>query len=163
CSPSFTWVVEPTVHGPAGAMAQGVGVPLAAAVRMAQVPNGGMFAPGLQSMTVAASWLSIVYFVWLSTTRLAGALPQVHCSVAPITTACGMTTPLAHRAPAPASAPAPTEPSSASCSPIIISLAWTGDALDGGAGARGGLSELTFTDVPVMLTLPAASMSICPP
>src|SRR5205807_1240941 len=52
--------------------------------------NGGMLAPGLKSMIVAASLSSIVCFVWLSTTSLAGALPQEHCSVAPMTTAFGM-------------------------------------------------------------------------
>jgi hypothetical protein len=35
-------------------MAQGVGTPLAAAVRIVQVPNGGMLVPGLKSMIVAA-------------------------------------------------------------------------------------------------------------
>src|SRR5438128_850848 len=65
CSPTLTCVVEPRSHGPVGTIAQGVAMPLAAAVRMAQVQNGGMLEPGLQSLMVAASLLSIVYLVWL--------------------------------------------------------------------------------------------------
>jgi hypothetical protein len=68
----------------------GTGKPAAAAVSTLQVPNGGTFTMGTWSMTVAASWWLTFAWNWLVTTSWEGALPQVHCRVAPITTACGM-------------------------------------------------------------------------
>ncbi len=49
--PILTTEVEPGAHGPAGASAQGVGVPEAADVRTEPLPNGGILAGALGGLT----------------------------------------------------------------------------------------------------------------
>src|SRR3954471_3516365 len=75
--------VEPGAHGPVGAGTHGVGVPIAAAVSVAQTPNGGTFTFGATSMMVAASRLLTLHFTWLVTASADGAAPQVHMNLAP--------------------------------------------------------------------------------
>jgi hypothetical protein len=86
-------VGAPTTHGAGVTGIQGMGVntPKAAAVAAATMglaidehtPNGGMLAIGMLSMMVAAGVPVITQFTG-STTRLLGAAPKLHWSIAPI-------------------------------------------------------------------------------
>src|SRR3954447_26060674 len=90
--PTIT-VGAPTTHGAGVAGTHGIGVrtPSAAAVAAATVgfaielhiPNGRMFVIGILSMMVATGVASIQRFTG-RTTRLDGATPKLHCSIAPI-------------------------------------------------------------------------------
>jgi len=82
---------------------QGIGVrtPIAADVAEAtdgfaseaHIPKGMMFTMGWLSMIVASGWFPVVTLLTGSTTRLLGAKPKLHCSVAPLQTCCGMSAP----------------------------------------------------------------------
>ena len=75
---------------------QGIGVrtPNAAAVAEATVgfeglvhmPNGTMFVMGWKSMMVAAGWLLVMTRCAGITIMEEGAMPKLHCSVAPLQT-----------------------------------------------------------------------------
>jgi hypothetical protein len=92
-------VGTPGTHGAtvAGTHGMGVRTPSAAAVAAATVgfdgdehmPNGMMFTNGLLSMMLASGVIVIVRFCG-STTRLLGAAPKLHCSIAPIQTCIAM-------------------------------------------------------------------------
>lgn len=82
------------VHGP------GVSTPSAAAVSAAvagfvsdmQTPNGMMFTNGLWSMMLAIGFFSAITLLAGSTVIGAGAAPNVHMRLSPITTGCAMPT-----------------------------------------------------------------------
>jgi len=85
--PINTTDVDPGDQGPEGAGTHGVGVPDAAAVRILQFPNGGIFATGAKSCMVAASCPPILTVLWLVTQSEPGLAPLGHMSAAPFTTA----------------------------------------------------------------------------
>jgi hypothetical protein len=89
-------VVEPGVHGAVKTGIHGIGVktPSAAAVAAATVglaidwhiPNGITFTSGLLSITVATG-ITFITFSCGNTFKTEGAIPKVHCKVAPPHTA----------------------------------------------------------------------------
>jgi len=91
-SPSNT-VGAPGVQGAGVTGTQGIGVntPIAAAVadataglaKLVHIPNGMMFTNGLLSMTLAAAMLPVIILLRGNTTKVLGASPKLHCSVAP--------------------------------------------------------------------------------
>jgi hypothetical protein len=92
-------VMDPGTHGAVVTGMQGMGVstPKAAAVALAtiglamlwHIPNGGMFTMGMWSMIVADGVMVVVMFLG-RTTRVLGAIPKLHCIIAPIVTSLGM-------------------------------------------------------------------------
>jgi hypothetical protein len=93
--PPISTVGDPGVHGVVTGMhGAGVSTPSAAAVSDATIgllnevhmPNGGMFAIGMQSVIVATGRLTAIVFLAGGTTSVDGASPNVHMIVEPITT-----------------------------------------------------------------------------
>ena len=98
--PPRVTVAAPGTHGDVVTGMQGIGVstPSAAAVAAAtdgfagdmHMPNDMMFTIGTWSMMFASGWFPVLTRFTGSTTRLLGAIPMAHCSVAPLQTCCGM-------------------------------------------------------------------------
>jgi hypothetical protein len=93
-------VEAPGVQGAGVTGRQGIGVrtPNAAVVAAAtaglagdmHMANGMMFTIGLLSRMLASGWFAVFTRLTGSTTRLLGAIPILHCSVAPLQTCCGI-------------------------------------------------------------------------
>jgi hypothetical protein len=91
----------PGTHRPmtAGTHGMGVRTPSAALVAAATVglaklehmPNGGMLTPVIVSCTVAAGRPSIITRLVGKAIKEDGAMPKLHCSIAPVTTDGGTT------------------------------------------------------------------------
>jgi hypothetical protein len=89
-------VGEPGAHGVevTGTHGTGVGTPSAAAVAAIKagfvgalhIPNGGIFTTGLKSMMFAAGLFSTITRLTGRTIRDDGAIPKLHCIIAPMTT-----------------------------------------------------------------------------
>src|SRR4051812_17733714 len=94
CPPRVV-LMAPGIHGAGTRGTHGIGVstPRAAAVaaatvgfaRLLHMPNGGMLAPPALSIVVAAGRPSIITLLVPFATRVDGASPKEHCSIAPIT------------------------------------------------------------------------------
>jgi hypothetical protein len=84
--------------GVMGTQGMGVSTPIAAAVaeatvglaRLVHIPNGMMLTMGTLSMMFAAGMLPVIILLTGKTTRVLGARPKEHCSVAPAQTCMGM-------------------------------------------------------------------------
>src|SRR4051812_20824642 len=86
-------VGEPATHGAGvtGMHGMGVSTPMAAAVAAAtiglagdwHIPNGMMLTIGMWSWMLAAGTLDVVCMLSGNTTRLLGAMPMLHLSMAP--------------------------------------------------------------------------------
>jgi hypothetical protein len=97
--PSST-VGAPGAQGAGVIGMQGIGVntPKAAVVaaatvglaRLVHTPNGMMFTMGLLSMMLAAGMLLVSILLSGKTTRVLGARPKLHCSIAPEQTCMGI-------------------------------------------------------------------------
>jgi hypothetical protein len=93
-------VGEPGIQGAGvlGMHGMGVSAPMAAAVAAAtfglasdwHIPNGMMFIMGMWSMMLAAGWLPHMTMFIGNTTRVPGAIPILHLSMAPFTTCFGI-------------------------------------------------------------------------
>jgi hypothetical protein len=59
----------------------------------AHIPKGMIFTSGSLSRIVASGWLPVVTRLTGSTTRVLGAKPKLHCSIAPLHTCCGIIAP----------------------------------------------------------------------
>ena len=96
-------VGAPVTHGAGVTGIQGIGVrtPMAAAVAAAtdglagetHIPKGIMLTIGALSMMVASGCSPVVTRLTGKTTRELGASPQLHCSIAPLQTCCGIVAP----------------------------------------------------------------------
>src|SRR5271156_1177557 len=103
--PSKT-VGAPAIHGAGVAGMHGIGVntPRAAVVAAATVglasdvhiPKGMMLVIGIWSMMFASGTMLVITLLVGNTTRELGAMPKLHCIIAPIQTCRGMTR-LLHR------------------------------------------------------------------
>lgn len=86
----------PGTHRPTTAGTHGIGVrtPSAALVaaatvglaKLEHIPNGGMLTPVIVSCTVAAGLPSMVTRLVGKAIKEDGAMPKLHCSIAPVTT-----------------------------------------------------------------------------
>ncbi len=93
-------LAAPALHGPVviGMQGWGVSTPIAADVAAAtcglasdmHMPNGMMFVIGTKSMIVAAGTTLAFVRLMGSTTKVDGAAPKGHCSMAPWTTWSGI-------------------------------------------------------------------------
>ncbi len=98
--PPMVVVGAPGAQGETTVGTQGIGVrtPSAAAVaaatvgfaKLLHIANGGMFMPVAMSVMVDAGRPSMTTRVVGILTREVGANPKLHCSIAPVTTDCGI-------------------------------------------------------------------------
>lgn len=96
-------VGAPVTQGAGVTGMQGIGVrtPMAAAVAAAtdgfageaHIPKGMIFTSGALSMMVASGCSPVVTRLMGNTTRVLGAKPKLHCSIAPLQTCCGIVAP----------------------------------------------------------------------
>ncbi len=97
---AISTVGDPGAHGAAvtGTHGTGVGTPRAAAVAAIKagfagalhIPKGGMFTIGLKSMMLAAGLFSTITRLTGRTISDDGAIPKLHCIIAPMTTCFGI-------------------------------------------------------------------------